>query len=159
MSTETRKPPITRTPERDEIFYEALRSGLGPTKAAPQAGYSVPAVYTYRKQDPEFAARWEEAYEMGVQVQLAQLEDEADRRGREGVDEPVYYLGKVVGQVKKYSDALLMFRMKKLDPTYRDKVDVSHSGAVNNVMVVPGCTSVDEWEQQAQTQHEKTLGE
>ncbi len=40
------------------------------------------------------------------------LDAEIDRRAVEGIDHPVIY--------KEYSDNLLMFRRKKLDPSYRD---------------------------------------
>lgn len=40
------------------------------------------------------------------------LEDEARRRAVEGVEEPVFYQGDVVGHVKKYSDDLLKLLLK-----------------------------------------------
>ena len=40
------------------------------------------------------------------------LEDEARRRAVEGVDEPVFYQGAVVGHVKKYSDELLKMLLR-----------------------------------------------
>ena len=48
------------------------------------------------------------------------LDAEIDRRGVEGIEKPVFYKGKEVARVKEYSDNLLMFRRKKLDPSYRD---------------------------------------
>ena len=50
---------------------------------------------------------------------------ECDRRALEGWDEPVYRKGQVMGIVRKYSDVLLIFRMKKLDPSYREHADIS----------------------------------
>jgi len=40
------------------------------------------------------------------------LEDEGRRRADEGVDEPVFYQGAVVGHVKKYSDELLKMLLR-----------------------------------------------
>jgi hypothetical protein len=40
------------------------------------------------------------------------LEDEARRRAVEGIDEPVFYQGAVVGHVKKYSDELLKMLLR-----------------------------------------------
>ena len=49
------------------------------------------------------------------------LEAEVIRRGAHGIDEPVFYQGKVVGQIRKYSDNLLMFMLKGLRPAkFRD---------------------------------------
>lgn len=152
-----RKPTVKRSAARDQLFIDALLAGYGPTKAAPMAGYTVASVYNWRNNDHDFAKRWDEANEIGIQVQLATLEAEADRRAIEGVVGGYAQVGKKNVKIMKYSDSLLMFRMKKLDPTYRDKVDLNHTGAVNNVMVVPGCTSVDDWEKQSQAQHDETL--
>ena len=49
---------------------------------------------------------------------------EIDRRAFEGVDHPVIYQGKITDTYKDYSDNLAMFRVKKLDPSYRDNYSV-----------------------------------
>ena len=53
------------------------------------------------------------------------LDVEIDRRAVDGIDKPVYYKGEKVDTVKEYSDNLLMFRRKKLDPSYRDNYVVN----------------------------------
>ena len=53
------------------------------------------------------------------------LDAEIDRRGVDGIDKPIYYKGEKVDTVREYSDNLLMFRRKKLDPTYRDNYVVN----------------------------------
>jgi hypothetical protein len=51
------------------------------------------------------------------------LEEEADRRGRDGYDEPVFYRGEESGARRKYSDGLLLARLKALKPEhYREGV-------------------------------------
>ncbi|MFM9863992.1 MAG: hypothetical protein ACKVRO_10325, partial [Micropepsaceae bacterium] len=46
---------------------------------------------------------------------------EADRRGRDGFDEPVFYRGEQCGVKHRYSDNLLLARLKALQPElYRD---------------------------------------
>ena len=68
---------------------------------------------------------------------LEKMEREADRRGVEGYDQDVYYEGEVVGQQRKYSDPLLMFRLSALDPEkYRKRTDVKGDGAATNVTVI-----------------------
>ena len=57
------------------------------------------------------------------QVYVEKLEAEADRRGMEGIEKPIYYKGERVDAVREYSDNLLMFRTKKLRPEYRDNHD------------------------------------
>lgn len=121
-----------RTKRRDEKFFKALSEGCGVTRSAACAGYSRRAVYYYRDDDQEFAERWEDAIQKHIEV----LETEADRRAVEGVEEPVYYQGAECGRVKKFSDTLLMFRLKKLDPSYRERFDLTHTGEIKNTAPV-----------------------
>ena len=63
--------------------------------------------------DPDFSAAWDEALERG----LDSIEDEVMRRAKDGVAEPVYYRGAVVGETRRFSDPLAMFilRSKRRD--------------------------------------------
>lgn len=127
-----RKRLVKRSKARDKKFIDGLLEGLGPKKAAVKAGYSIAAVYVRRHKDPDFAKDWAEADEIGIQVQLSALEDECDRRAVNGALHNIVKDGKESVKIMRYSDALLMFRMKKLDPSYRDKVDLNHSGQIDN---------------------------
>ena len=80
-----------------------------------------------RRQSADFAAQWDEALEEGSDL----LEAEARRRAVTGIDKPVYYKGKVVGSITKYSDRLLMFLLKAHDPKFRDGGKVEHPGATD----------------------------
>ena len=84
--------------------------------------------YAWMKNDQDYAERFEEAKQEYIEI----LEFECDRRAVEGVKEPVFYKGKIVGHQVKYSDNLLMFRLKKLNPSYRDgaPVQVNQNQAV-----------------------------
>ena len=44
------------------------------------------------------------------------LEREADRRAVDGTEEPVFYRGEKVGDIRRYSDTLLIFRLNGLRP-------------------------------------------
>ena len=57
---------------------------------------------------------------MAAQIALGYLEREIRRRAVEGTDHPVIYKGAITATYKEYSDLLLMFRTKRLDPGYRD---------------------------------------
>lgn len=90
------------------------------SKACDGAGVGRSAMYSWRREDQEFAAKWDEAMDVGVGA----LEDEAHRRAFEGCDEPVYYLGQKVDTVKKYSDTLAIFLLKAHRPEkYRERVE------------------------------------
>lgn len=101
-----------RTEEKDTLFFEALGNGSTPPKAAEIAGYSRSTVYYLKKNYKDFKRRWK----LAVSLYENKLLDEVDRRGRRGITKPVYYKGKIVGNVREYSDQLLMFRLKTLKP-------------------------------------------
>ena len=74
-------------------------------------------VYRYRNTDVKFAEAWDDAIDEATDS----LELELRRRAKDGVEEPVYYLGEVVGHVRKYSDTLLIFYLKAYRPErFRD---------------------------------------
>ena len=82
------------------------------------------------KNDPKY----QEAVEVAKALHVERLEEEADRRGVEGVSKPVFYRGEVVGHTIEYSDTLLMFRLNALAPAkyrYRQHItaDVTHTNA------------------------------
>lgn len=122
-------PPRTkRTPAREKRFLAALSRGVSVAAAAAEAGFAYSCAYKWRHADPNFAARWQEAYEEGTD----RLEDEALRRAVEGFDTPVFYGGKKVGQIRRYSDRLLMFQLRGRRPgKYRERpiTDYANTGS------------------------------
>ena len=111
-----------RTPKKREQFLDALRNTCNITKACDLAGLGRASVYEWREEDDSFAKEWEKALEMGADL----LEDEAVRRAKEGVEEPVYQGGKLVGHVRKYSDTLLIFLLKGAKPQkYSNRMELS----------------------------------
>jgi hypothetical protein len=107
-----------RTRAREKRFLAALSRGVSVACAAAEAGFSYGFAYKWRYADPEFAARWREAYEEGTDV----LEDEARRRAMHGTETPVYYSGRKIGETRKCSDTLLMFLLRARRPErYRER--------------------------------------
>ncbi len=89
--------------------------------AARNAKCSRSAHYKWM-QDAAYAEAFAEAREAACDV----LESEARRRAVEGVVRPVYYRGKIVGTMRKYSDTLLIFLMKAAMPQkYRDNAKIN----------------------------------
>jgi hypothetical protein len=97
------------------------------------AGYARSCVYDWRKQDAGFAERWARALAIAGDL----LEEEADRRGRDGYDEPVFFQGEKCGEKRKYSDALLLARLKAIRPEqYREKITMPTVGQQNVTVVL-----------------------
>jgi hypothetical protein len=107
---------ISRNPASKPIYQrrmlEALALGMSPRRAANAAGVGRSTAYLWRQEDPEFAAKWDEAVAEGIDC----LEDEAHRRAVEGVKRPILRRGVIVGETTEYSDKLLIFLLKRRRP-------------------------------------------
>lgn len=127
-------------------------------RAAKISGVSKDVHYRWLKRYPEYRERYETAQKDAEARQLRLCEQELERRGREGVIKKVRdkngdlvfdwldaegnYVPKgdptavrrVVAKERKHSDACLIFRMKKLDPNYREnhKLEVENTGQVQH---------------------------
>lgn len=116
--------PTDPTPKKKAAFLKSLEETHIVTDAARAAGVHRSTVYDWYEKDPEFAKLWDETVERSTEL----LEREAYRRAAVGVEEPVFYQGKQVGKVKRFSDTLLMFLIKARKPDmYRERVE--HTGA------------------------------
>lgn len=94
------------------------------TKACKHARVSRPTHYKWLKDDPDYADAFAHAEEMAADT----LEQEAWRRAT-GYTEPIFFRGEPVGEVKKYSDVLLMFLLRGARPDkYKDRAGAEISG-------------------------------
>ena len=110
---------------KKRVFLKALAKSGVIRDSARVARLSLNRVKRFRRKNPKFEARVQQALEGYVTV----LEKEADRRGIKGVKEPVFYEGDICGYKKKYSEGLLQFRLKALAPEkYRERTDVKVEG-------------------------------
>lgn len=110
--------PTARSRRRDRVFFIALENGHSIGHACTAAGYARASVYEWRRSDTDFAERWLLAKDAAGDL----LENEADRRARDGTDMPVFYAGEQVGTKRKFSDALLLARLKAERPEkYSDR--------------------------------------
>src|SRR5690606_15942357 len=96
------------TEARKERFLKELARRANVSAAAKKAKIPRSTVYDWYKADEEFARRWDEA----VDVAVDGLEEEAWRRAKDGVLKPVYQKGEKVGQVREYSDQLMVTLLK-----------------------------------------------
>ena len=102
------------TPERQRGFIEAL-ADTGSVKTAAHAVNMTPEGAYLLRRHPEgasFRKAWETALGLGVQ----RLEDVAMDRALNGVEQPVYSYGQLVGTRRVVNDALLMFLLRNRAP-------------------------------------------
>lgn len=122
---------MAATLKKKSDFLTALAETGNVSRACEISGACRQSIYRLRDSDEEFAAGWDKAKTIGVEL----LEDEAVRRAYSGVDEPVFHQGLVCGTVKKYSDSLLIFLLKGAKPEkYRDNHKIAMDGSMSIVV-------------------------
>lgn len=131
------------TKKRLRLFLEILMDTDNVSLAASKIGMSRSRMYQYKNEKDEsgelvhadFSKAWDEAVEIATDT----LVHEARRRAVGGVKKPVgWYQGHAGGEVREYSDALLMFLIKAHRPEYRDKIDANIQGDITIIKQEPG---------------------
>lgn len=111
-------------------------------RSAEGIAVSPSTIRKVRKEDPDFDAAVEHAYDQFRES----LEAEAYRRAVTGWTEDVFQRGQCVGSKTVRSDRMLELVLKRHIPAYRERqsLDVNVTGGV---LVVPGTKeTLDEWE-------------
>jgi hypothetical protein len=94
--------------EREDEFLRLLKAGCSVRNAAAAVSMNFASLYRKRRNNPEFAKRWENAQ----RIEVADLVREAERRAM------------------RKSDRLLMFLLQAADPTrfrQQSSIDVTNS--------------------------------
>ncbi len=139
--------------KKRKVFLRILAQTGKVAEAARAVGFQdTSSLQTFRRNDEDFAEEWENALDSAKHV----LEEAAIDRAVNGVLEPTYYKGEVVGYTPKYSDALMMFILRKLDPAYRDTSRGGETNITFGIAVLPMTAQSDEqWEKRALDMHSK----
>ena len=107
--------PTTRhdgwLPEIRVKFLEALSRTGNVGAAAYYVQRSRQSAYDLRRRDPDFARGWQAALVLARDV----AEDVLQERAIDGIEEPVYYHGEVVGTRRRYDSRLLLAHLGRLD--------------------------------------------
>ena len=128
-TSETKTGKRTRPPRADwtAAYLESLSRNGKRVDAATAAGIIYSTAFRRRKSDPLFAQAEDEALNMA----LATWEQEAIRRAVDGcAHEKFDSEGRLLSKRVEYSDVLLLRLLERLDPTWRQKQQVEHSGGV-----------------------------
>ena len=130
MVTTTRNsvPPVFGV-EAQEAFLQLVGEGWPPARAATAIKVKIRTIESKKARDKDFAEEYRIARRAGAEVLL----EEMQRRGVEGFLEPVFYQGKIVGNIRKYSDRTLVELTKGAVPEMfdtRTQVDVHVTAAL-----------------------------
>jgi hypothetical protein len=112
-----RKPrvPKNETPGRMDFFLKRFAMHGFFSIAAQEAGLATSTVYRHVRCNPDLQRRFLEAEEMACVV----LRDEILRRAVRGVVKPVFNRGRKCGEVREYSDKLLIHLLQARCPEFR----------------------------------------
>lgn len=99
------------TPERKVRFLERLSRTGNVRVACAAVGLSHATAYRLRQRDSAFARGWSVALALARDVGIQTLSE----RAIEGVEEPVYYRGTLVGRRRRYDNRLLLAHLARLD--------------------------------------------
>ena len=100
-----------------ELFLDALARTGSIGAACAESGVGVPNAEFWDSKDT-YGFKTRKAW--ALRTFMGKVEAEINCRAIEGVDHPVIYKGEITTSYREYSDNLLMFRAKRLDPSYRD---------------------------------------
>jgi len=103
---------LKATDENKEIVLAMLSNGATYAAAAAAIGAHRRTIMKWSENDEEFAQRWSDAVEEGID----RLEQEAIRRARDGVKRPCLLHGAGRRLVQEYSDSLLKFLLEAKRP-------------------------------------------
>ncbi len=103
---------LKATDENKEIVLAMLSNGATSAAAAAAIGAHRRTIMKWSDNDEEFAQRWSDAVEEGID----RLEQEAIRRARDGVKRPCLLHGAGRRLVQEYSDSLLKFLLEAKRP-------------------------------------------
>lgn len=108
-------------------FFNELSSTGNVSAACRAVGVSRQSAYARRRADAAFSAEWDDCIETGIDA----LELEARRRAIDGCVRPVFYKGGECGEIREYSDTLMIVLLKAHRPQkFRDNVQHEHAGGL-----------------------------
>ena len=113
------------TPADKANFIKKLKATNGNvSKACRAAGVGRSTAYDHKKADPDFSRLWDDTIDEIVDS----MEEEVFRRAVKGTLKPVFYKGEKVGQIREFSDTLLIFHLKALRPEkFRERFDIAQN--------------------------------
>ena len=140
--------------KKRQAFIAALAQTAQVMEAAKAAGFTdTSALQKFRRENEDFAEEWDHALEAATDL----LVDEAVRRAKDGVHEPQYYKGEIVGYTIKHSDAMLMFLIRGARPdTYRENARGGETNINFGIAVLPmTAPNEGDWQDRALLMHSK----
>lgn len=134
------KDPVRFDEARKRAFLDILALTGRPAEAAKKVNVAHGTVGRHKNpKDQFYDSKFAEEYEASMALFREMLAAEVQRRAVEGVEEPVFYQGRIATDkegrpvgIRKFSDAMLALLIKRHDPSFRDRQIVEqHNTNVN----------------------------
>jgi hypothetical protein len=124
--------PLVRgwTPDLQTQFLDQLALKGNVAASCKRVSLSREAAYRLRRRDPVFARGWAAAM---VKAHDHCTEVLADR-AIEGIEEPIYYRGELVGTRRKYDTRLLLAHIARLDKAAEDEAAQADAGRFDELL-------------------------
>lgn len=119
-------------PDRMRAYIDALQLHGTYASAAYEVGCDLESARLLRHNDKQFGESCDAAREFHRQT----FRDEMKRRAVDGVDEPVYQGGVLVGTKRVYSDSLLLAMAKRFDPDFIERKQLEVAGKVEHTHTI-----------------------
>lgn len=117
--------------KKKKLLELVKRNGGNVSAAAAKVGVSPATVHYHQRVDPVF----KDKLELSKLEAMNDVEEAITHRGLDGVDDPVFYQGEIVGSRKVYSDSLLMERARALNPERygrKSQVDINANVSIEH---------------------------
>jgi hypothetical protein len=114
-----------------KAFLAAYEECGNITAAAQMAEMDRSTHYKWMREDDDYPELFNERHLVFVEI----MEAEARRRAIDGVEVPIYWQGRRVGEKQQYSDTLMIFLLKgEMPDKYKERgeQEVKHSGQIHN---------------------------
>lgn len=146
--------PLKFDETRKKQFLVCLEKWGTQVLAADFVDVSPTTVMQHKNDDPVFAAQCEEAQKRREIRIVRQLEKEA----MEGHTQPIFNKdGDEVGEKRIYETQLRLAMLKRYDPEYKDRVDVSAKVEGGAIIAPPAPMSLDDFEAEAEKHRNQML--
>lgn len=130
----THAPNLARgwTPERKTRFLDHLAAKGNVRAACLRVGLSPEAAYRLRRRDDLFARGWA----LALALARTRTEQVLADRAIEGVEEPVYYRGELIGSRRRFDARLLLAHLARLDKLVEESETSADFGRFDELLAL-----------------------
>lgn len=109
----------------DILCDKVAENGGNLSKSCDELGICISNIYRHIEKETKTGEYLQLKLQIARERGTSALIDEATRRAKDGVEEPVFYQGMEVGNVTRYSDGLLKFLIQGQNKMYSSRYELT----------------------------------